>query len=64
MDFTTINLIAYSRYHQELLDETATDREPVLRQLGRLFVTIGEKMVQAANQPAEGYPSLENEACV
>jgi hypothetical protein len=68
MDFTTINLIAHIR-QQEILAETANDREagpllrPLLRRIGSLFVTIGQKLVAANSQPAENYPSLENEVC-
>jgi hypothetical protein len=69
MDFTTINQIALIR-QQEILAETANDRaaepllRPALRRVGSLFVTIGEKLVEANTSPAECYPSLENEACV
>jgi len=70
MDPITINRIAQIR-QQEILEQAANDQgAPVLRRLGSLLVTIGQKMMQTngyeARAAADGnrsHAALDNEVC-
>jgi hypothetical protein len=64
----TLNSLAYKLRH-EMVAETAQWQtrqwergKHLLHRLGALLVTLGQRM-QAAPE-ADGYPCLENEACV
>jgi hypothetical protein len=64
MDFMTINQIAFIRQHENANSREARPRlRPLRKQLGGLFVTIGQRMVQANSRPTENYRAWKNEAC-